>query len=258
MNRIEIDHITFGYDKEPLFQDLSVEIGDGEFCALMGPNGSGKTTLLKCICGLLPISSGEIRVNGKAITAYSSIELAKLISYVPQRQDNVFDISVYDLVMMGLYPYQKKWQLPSVEDDKVVCRMLEKCHLTHLRHRLLRELSGGELQRSLIARAMAQQTPIMLLDEPLSNLDVSHRYEIMDILADLNRQGVMVVIIMHDFPIAIEYVTHALLVRNGAVMQHDEKDVVLTPENLRRCFDLGDAFEVLPNGYVYKKKNIII
>lgn len=254
MNRIEIDNITFGYDKSPLFQNLSAEIADGEFCALMGPNGSGKTTLLKCICGLLSFSSGNIRVNGKSIRDYETVELAKLISYVPQRQDNVFDITVYDLVMMGLYPYQKKWQLPTMEDDAVVCEMLKRCNLTHLRSRLLRELSGGELQRSLIARAMAQQTPIMLLDEPLSNLDVSHRYEIMDILADLNRQGVMVVIIMHDFPIAIEYATHALLVKDGVVLQHDVRDAVLTPENIRNCFNLGDGFEILANGHISKRR----
>ena len=254
MNRIEIDHITFGYDKSPLFQNLSAEIADGEFCALMGPNGSGKTTLLKCICGLLSFSSGDIRVNGKSIRDYETVELAKLVSYVPQRQDNVFDITVYDLVMMGLYPYQKKWQLPTMEDDAVVCEMLKRCNLTHLRSRLLRELSGGELQRSLIARAMAQQTPIMLLDEPLSNLDVSHRYEIMDILAGLNRQGVMVVIIMHDFPIAIEYATHALLVKDGVVLQHDIRDAVLTPENIRNCFNLGDGFEILANGHISKRR----
>lgn len=254
MNRIEIDNITFGYDKSPLFQNLSAEIADGEFCALMGPNGSGKTTLLKCICGLLSFSSGDIRVNGKSIRDYETVELAKLISYVPQRQDNVFDITVYDLVMMGLYPYQKKWQLPTMEDDAVVCEMLKRCNLTHLRSRLLRELSGGELQRSLIARAMAQQTPIMLLDEPLSNLDVSHRYEIMDILSGLNRQGVMVVIIMHDFPIAIEYATHALLVKDGVVLQHDVRDAVLTPENIRNCFNLGDGFEILANGHISKRR----
>lgn len=254
MNRIEIDHITFGYDKSPLFQNLSAEIADGEFCALMGPNGSGKTTLLKCICGLLSFSSGDIRVNGKSIRDYETVELAKLISYVPQRQDNVFDITVYDLVMMGLYPYQKKWQLPTMEDDAVVCEMLKRCNLTHLRSRLLRELSGGELQRSLIARAMAQQTPIMLLDEPLSNLDVSHRYEIMDILSGLNRQGVMVVIIMHDFPIAIEYATHALLVKDGVVLQHDVRDAVLTPENIRNCFNLGEGFEILANGHISKRR----
>ena len=155
--------------------------------------------------------------------------------------------------MMGLYPYQKKWQLPSVEDDAVVREMLERCNLTHLRGRLLRELSGGELQRSLIARAMAQQTPIMLLDEPLSNLDVSHRYEIMDILADLNRQGVIVIIIMHDFPIALEYATHALLVKNGSVVQHDVKECVLTPENIRSCFNLSDDFRIEANGFISKK-----
>lgn len=253
MNRIEIDNITFGYDRTPLFQDLTAEVSGEEFCALMGPNGSGKTTLLKCVCGLLPLASGDIRVNGKSIREYKTVDLAKLISYVPQRQDNVFDISVYDLVMMGLYPYQKKWQLPGAADDAVVRQMLERCNLTHLRGRLLRELSGGELQRALIARAMAQQTPIMLLDEPLSNLDVAHRYEIMDILAKLNRQGVMVLIILHDFPMAIEYATHAMLLKGGAVVRHDVRDAVLTPENIRACFDLGGEFEILGGGHISKR-----
>ena len=255
MNSIEIENITFGYDKMPIFHGLSVTIADGEFCAMMGPNGSGKTTLLKCICGLLPISEGSIRVNGKPVTDYGAMELAKLVSYVPQRQDNVFDITVYDLVMMGLYPYQKKWQMPTAHDDKVVCEMLERCHLTRLRERLLRELSGGELQRSFIARAMAQQTPIMLLDEPLANLDVSHRYEIMDILSDLNRQGVMILIIIHDFPMAIEYATHALLMKRGAVVCHDAKSEVLVPENIRTCFDLGQEFQITEDGYICKIRN---
>lgn len=252
MNSIEIENITFAYDKTPFFQNLSATIADSEFCALMGPNGSGKTTLLKCICGLLPLSSGSIRVNGRPIADYGTTELAKLVSYVPQHQDNVFDITVYDLVMMGLYPYQKKWQMSTPEDDAVVRKMLDRCHLTHLQDRLLRELSGGELQRSLIARAMAQQTPIMLLDEPLSNLDVSHRYEIMDILSNLNRQGVMIVIIIHDFPMAIEYATHALLMKKGAIVHHDMKSKVLTPENIRSCFDLGAEFEISEDGHIRK------
>ncbi len=252
-NTIAIENLHFGYSRLPLFQGVSAEFHDSEFCAIMGPNGSGKTTLLKCIGRMMPFQSGEIRVNGKSLRQYEHTELAKLISYVPQRQDNVFDVSVYDLVMMGLYPYQKKWQAASEQDGRIVGTMLERCNLTPLKDRLISELSGGEMQRALIARAMAQQTPIMLLDEPLSNLDVAHRYEIMDILHDLNRQGVMILIILHDFSIALEYATHALLMQKGTIVQHDVIKTVLSPENLRNGFHLSDQFLITEEGYISKK-----
>ncbi len=252
-NKIQVERITFGYEQQPLFADLSVTFQDNEFCAIVGPNGSGKTTLLKCIDRLLPIRTGDILVNGSSIRQHTPTDLAKMISYVPQSQDQIFDVPVYDIVMMGLYPYQKKWQAARPEDDTVVLQMLERCHLTHLKSRFLRELSGGERQRTLIARAMAQQTPIMLLDEPLANLDVAHRYEIMDILANLNRQGVMVIIVMHDFSIALEYATHALLMKKGAVMQHDLIRRVLTPDNIRTGFDLNERFLIDDKGHISKK-----
>ncbi|MCQ2277294.1 MAG: ABC transporter ATP-binding protein [Bacteroidales bacterium] len=254
MNTVNIEHIAFAYGKEQIFQDLSADFADCEFCALMGPNGSGKSTLLKCIGRMLPFTNGDIKVNGKSIQEYESTELAKLVSYVPQHQDNVFDVSVYDLVMMGLYPYQKKWQGASAQDDRIVREMLDRCNLTHLSSRLLSELSGGEMQRALIARAMAQQTPIMLLDEPLSNLDVAHRYEIMDILAKLNRQGVMILIILHDFSIALEYATHAMLMQDGKILNHDVIKAVLSPENLRNCFHLTEDFVITEEGNIFKTK----
>lgn len=252
INTINIDNLSFKYAKHPIFQGLSTRFMDSEFCAIMGPNGSGKSTLLKCIGGMLPFQEGEIKVNGQHIDQYESVEFAKLVSYVAQYQDNVFDVRVYDLVMMGLYPYQKKWQSASCQDHQIVCTMLDRCHLYALKDRMLSELSGGELQRARIARAMAQQTPIMLLDEPLSNLDVAHKYEIMDILKTLNQQGVMILIILHDFSVAIEYATHALLMKEGVMVQHDSTKKVLSPENLRKCFQLSDEFKITDKGFISK------
>lgn len=255
MNNIDIQHVTFNYEKRTLFHDLSLRIDDGEFCALMGPNGSGKTTLLKCISGLLPLADGNIRINGQALNDYSSRDLAKTVAYVPQHQDIIFDISVYDLVMMGRNPYQKRWQVFNSEDDIIVREMLEKCHLTELKERMLSELSGGELQRSLVARAMAQQTPIMLLDEPLSNLDVAHKFEIMDILRKLNcEENVLILLIVHDFPLALEYATQAILLNEGQLVQHDIISAVLSPENIRKCFGLGAEFEITTSGHISKEQ----
>ena len=253
MSHIELQHITFGYGKEQLFRDLSVQIADGEFCAIVGPNGSGKTTLLKCIAGLLSVDSGQVIVNGRGLRDYTTRELATQVAYVPQRQELVFDISVFDMVMMGRNPYQRQWQLANPQDDAIVEEMLGKCNLLHLRDRSVNELSGGELQRTLIARAMAQQTPIMLLDEPLSNLDIAHKFEIMDILQRLNREhNVLVVIILHDFSIALEYATHALLMQSGSVLRHDGVEAVLSPENIRSCFQLGPEFQITPQGHINK------
>lgn len=255
MNHIDIQHITFHYEKRALFHNLSLQIDDGEFCALMGPNGSGKTTLLKCISGLLPLVDGQICINGHALKDYTARDLAKTVAYVPQHQDIIFDISVYDLVMMGRNPYQNRWQIFNNEDDIIVMEMLEKCHLRELKDRMLSELSGGELQRSLVARAMAQQTPIMLLDEPLSNLDVAHKFEIMDILRKLNREeNVLILLIVHDFPMALEYATQAILLNDGQLVQHDVISAVLSPENIRKCFGLGTEFEISASGNISKRQ----
>lgn len=253
MYPIDIQHITFGYDRKPLFDDLSLFFQTGEFCAILGPNGSGKTTLLKCIAGLLPVSGGKILLNGRLSNTFTITELAKMMAYVPQQQDVVFDVSVYDLVLMGRNPYQKHWQIAAPQDDEIVREMLEKCHLTELKNRMLSQLSGGELQRALIARAMTQQTPIMLLDEPLSNLDVSHKFEIMDILRQLNiHKQVLIILIIHDFSIAMEYARQAVLMKAGKIIMHDAISAVLSPENIRNCFELGPEFKIHEKGYISK------
>ena len=254
MSHVELQHITFGYGSEQLFRDLSVQFADGEFCAIVGPNGSGKTTLIKCIAGLLSVDAGQVAVNGRCLKEYTTREIARQVAYVPQRQELVFDISVFNMVMMGRNPYQRQWQLANPHDDAVVEEMLDKCNLLHLRDRSVNELSGGELQRTLIARAMAQQTPIMLLDEPLSNLDIAHKYEIMDILRHLNRdQNVLIIIILHDISMALEYATHALLMRAGVVSHHDEVNAVLSPENIKSIFQLGPEFQISLQGNVSKR-----
>lgn len=251
MSNIDIQHISFAYKGTNIFKDVSARFENDEFCALIGPNGSGKTTLLKCISGLLPVSSGQIRINDKNLSDYTPKELAQIVAYVPQFEEAVFDISVYDVVMMGRNPYQKQWKFGGVQDEAVVNEMLERCNLMHLRDRLLSELSGGERQRTLIARAMAQQTSILLLDEPLANLDITHRFEIMDILERLNReQHVLILLIIHDFPIAMKYARHAMLMKQGKILLHDVKNAVLTPENFRNCFDLGLEYQIKDTGLI--------
>jgi len=254
MDCINIANLTFAYDNRTIFNDLSVSFPQGGFCSILGPNGSGKTTLLKCIVGLLQPSGGTIMLEGKPMSEYKMMDLARKIAYVPQYQDIVFDISVFDYVMLGRNPYQTPWEMQRAEDKEIVEAMLQKCNVWHYRDTLIQSLSGGERQRVMIARAMAQQTGIMLLDEPLSNIDVTHKFEIMDILQQLNEErNVTVLIILHDLPIAKAYSKQVLLLKEGKMLHFGDKNAVLTEENIRSCFDLTERYAVSEEGFITKR-----
>ncbi|MBR4218926.1 MAG: ABC transporter ATP-binding protein [Bacteroidales bacterium] len=253
---ITINNLSFSYDNSPFLQHVNLHIGKGCFCAVMGPNGSGKSTLLKLMVNLLVPNSGEILVNGKSLNDYSQRELAKMISYVPQREDIIFEFSVYDTVMMGRNPYQGRWGSASADDDRLVCETLERTHLAHLKDRLLSQLSGGELQRTLIARAMVQHAPVMLLDEPLANLDIAHKFEIMDILAQLQHDtGTTLLLILHDFPMALQYADTALLMQNGNICHYGPCREVLTSDIIKPTFHLDERFTVDENGNIRRTGN---
>ena len=254
MDSISINNLTFGYDKKVIFHNLSLTFRQGDFCSILGPNGSGKTTVLKCIVGLLQPSDGVVKLHGKSLSDYKKTELAREIAYVPQYQDIVFDISIFDYVMLGRNPYQTPWEMQRPEDKEVVEAMLQKCNVWHYRDTLLQSLSGGERQRVMIARAMAQQTGIMLLDEPLSNIDVTHKFEIMDILQELNESSnTTVLIILHDLPIAKAYSKQVLLLKSGNVLQFGDGNAVLTEENIRNCFDLSERYIISEEGFISKR-----
>lgn len=254
MDCISINNLTFAYDNRVIFNDLSVSFPQGGFCSILGPNGSGKTTMLKCIVGLLQPSGGTIMLDGTPMSEYKMMDLARKIAYVPQYQDIVFDISVFDYVMLGRNPYQTPWEVQRTEDKEVVESMLQKCNVWHYRDTLIQSLSGGERQRVMIARAMAQQTGIMLLDEPLSNIDVTHKFEIMDILQELNEErNVTVLIILHDLPIAKTYSKQVLLLKEGKLLHFGDKNAVLTEENIRSCFDLTERYAVSEEGFITKR-----
>ena len=254
MSSISIENLQFGYDKKAIFNDLSLSFQQGNFCSILGPNGSGKTTLLKCIVGLLQPSGGSIQLHNKPLSEYKMMDLARKIAYVPQYQDIVFDITVNDYVMLGRNPYQTAWQMQRTEDKEIAEEMLQKCNVWHYRDTLLQSLSGGERQRVMIARAMAQQTGILLLDEPLSNIDVTHKFEIMDILQQLNEeQKVTVLIILHDLPIAKAYSKQVLLLKNGNALHFGDKNATLSEKNIRNCFDLSSAYDISEAGFITKK-----
>ena len=250
---IDISNLHFSYIDKNVLKDISLHIQEGDFCAIMGLNGSGKSTLLKLIARLLTASSGKIMLNHRNISEYTHKTLARQIAFVPQREEIVFDFSVYDTVMMGRNPHQSRWAGESAEDKRIVEEVLANCRLSQLRNRMLTQLSGGEMQRTLIARAMAQQTPVLLLDEPLNNLDIIHKFEIMDILEKLNlSQKATILIIMHDFPFAKQYTRKTILLKDG-VKTHDGKTSdILIPDIIGTAFELHDDYEIDVYGNVKK------
>lgn len=251
---IKVNNLSFSYDKKEILTDISFTVEQGDFCALMGLNGSGKSTLIKLIAKLLDFQKGDIIINGETLSDYSPALLAQQIAYVPQQQDMVFDFPVWDIVMMGRNPYQKRWERESAKDKDIVNKVLKLCNIDHLKERTMSQLSGGETQRALIARAMAQEAPIMLLDEPLSNLDIIHKYEIMDILADINqKQKTTIILILHDFPVAIHYANKAIILKNGTLNRYGKVDEVLTPDGIKQAFDLPESYLVDSLGNVVKK-----
>lgn len=251
---IKIQNFSYGYHQQNVLTDVSAHFAYEDFCAILGPNGAGKSTLLKSILKLTG-ETDKILIKGKPLTQYTFQALAKEIAFVPQHCDIIFDFSVEETVMMGRHPHQNRWDAPAERDRHLVEHALEVTKLTGLKGRHLTQLSGGELQRTLIARAIAQETPILLLDEPLSNLDIAHQFEIMDILQELNsKQSVTILMVVHDFAIAKQYVKSALLLKNGQVMGHGTCPDMLTPERLRHLFDLPAHIHLDEKGNVFKEQ----
>ena len=241
---IDVRDFSFAYNDKNVLTHVSAHFPLGTFCAIVGPNGAGKSTLLKAIAKLIGENS-NILIDGLPLKDYSYFALARKVAYVPQRQDVVFDFSVYDTVMMGRNPYQGRWAAPSDNDRGIVAEALEMTHLTQLKDRMLLQMSGGELQRAYIARAIAQQTPILLLDEPLSNLDVAHQIEIMEIVSQLNEQKrTTVLFVVHDFSMALRYASTVLLLDQGRVAGFGLPRQVLTPEKIRNTFHIPDKYGI--------------
>lgn len=251
---LSIKQLFFAYDKKNVLEDINFDIDSGDFCAIIGPNGSGKSTLLKAIAGILPSkTAGSVYLQDTTIEEFSARELAKIVSYVPQKQDVVFDFSVFDTILMGRNPYQNRWEGGNAKDREIVMDVMSKTNLTNLKDRMLGQLSGGEMQRVMIARAMAQQTPLMLLDEPLSNLDIAHKYEVMDILRQLNRQNhTTILIILHDFTFVKQYASKSILIQNGKLQMFSSTDEVLTSDNIRSAFDLSSDYQIDGMGNIYR------
>ena len=242
--RLKIDRVQFYYEARKVLDEISFEAGEGEFIGLIGPNGSGKTTLLKIIDGILRPKVGSVYLDCKRISELDPKELAKELAMVPQTADLNFDLKVFDVVMMGRYPYLGKLSLEREVDEEKVRFWMRLTNTLHLAERSIKEVSGGERQRVLIARALAQEPRILLLDEPTSNLDVCYQIEIMNLLKELvEKLGLTIICAIHDLNLAARYSDKIILVNGGRIKGIGRPIEVLTKENLRDVFKIEAKIE---------------
>lgn len=204
---------------------------------MMGANGCGKTTLLRCVGGLLKPTAGEVKLMDRAVGDYSARELAQTVAIVRQHATTDMEFSAFEIVLMGRNPYQRRLENESQGDRDIVEQAMRMTNTWHLRDAKPHEMSGGEMQRVMLARALAQRTPIMLLDEPTSNLDIAHQYEIMSLLQKFNReQGKTVLIVVHDLNLAYRYCPGLVLLGGGKVIYHGPMTDGMTPDRIAEVF----------------------
>ncbi|KNY29339.1 ABC transporter ATP-binding protein [Pseudobacteroides cellulosolvens] len=223
MNRkgiITINKLDWAFGQHKILHDINLTIYEGGIYGIIGPNGSGKTTLLKNIARCLMPEKNSIQLGDKDLTQFSNRSLAKEISYVPQNTDMEFEFSVMDMVLMGRSPYIKRLQSESSNDIEIAKSAMEMTNTWDLRDKNINMISGGERQRTVIARALAQKANIMLLDEPVSQLDLHHQLEIMDILKRLAVENkVTVVMSIHDLNIAAQFCDRLILMDKGKIFK---------------------------------------
>jgi iron complex transport system ATP-binding protein len=236
MSTLETTDIVFGYPNQPLFDGLSVSVGNGEFVGLVGPNGSGKTTFLNLLTRVLKPSRGRILVDGNEIRALSARALACKIAVVPQESAMIFPFTVSEVVLMGRAPHMRTI-LERSEDFDIAAEAMEMAGVTHLADRAITELSGGERQSVLIARALAQRPGILLLDEPTAFLDIKHQVDIYDILGRLNHERKMTIVaVSHDLNLASQYCERVLVFKQGRLMFDGPPQKAITAETIHDVY----------------------
>jgi len=226
--------------REPLIIDgESLQIPQGKISALVGANGSGKSTLLKTLARQLPQESGNIVLDGLDIATIPTRELARKLGILFQERHAPGDLTVEELVSHGRYPHRRFLESLCAEDETAVRNAMEMAGIGELRHRLVRQLSGGQKQLAWIAMAVAQAPRYLLLDEPTTFLDMAHQFDVMDVLVRLNRDlGMSIVLVLHDLNLAARYADRLFALRAGKIIASGAPDAVLTEETLRRVFDV--------------------
>lgn len=236
--RLEVENITTQYDHHVISKNLSVEIPDQSFTVIIGPNACGKSTLLRTLSNLIKPSKGHVILDGKEIGTYQSKDVAKKLGLLPQSSTAPDGMTVANLIAHGRYPYQNFFQQWTDEDEQAVVTAMELTNTTDLADRFVDELSGGQRQRVWVAMVLAQQTPLLLLDEPTTYLDIAHQIELLELFTDLHEQGHTIVAVLHDLNHATRYASHLIAMKAGQIMAQGSPSEIVTEELIQEVYGL--------------------
>ncbi len=231
--KLDIGGLKFSYNSTPVLEDVNFKLGEGETLSIIGPNASGKTTLLKCINRVLEPQKGTILIDGEELDDLGKEDIARKIGHVPQAGEEGFPTTVFDTILMGRKPHGG-WK-PGEEDLEGASEVIEKLGLRHIAMRNIGEISGGQRQKVLIARALAQEPEVLLLDEPTSSLDLRHQLEVLDLVKEETDDGISVVMAMHDLNLTLRYSEKIVMLNGGRIFAAGGEEV-LTPENIESVY----------------------
>ncbi|MBN1389058.1 MAG: heme ABC transporter ATP-binding protein [Candidatus Thermoplasmatota archaeon] len=237
---IRLEDLTFSYNGgPPVLKNIDLKIEKGEMVGILGPNGSGKSTLLRLMSGAIEPSRGRVYLDEKELSRTGRREIAKKMAVVPQETVLGFDFTVREVVSMGRYPHLGRFQFNDPRSHYTIDRAMRSTEVLELSDKSFSKLSGGEKQRTILARALAQEPIILLLDEPTRNLDIRHSLDIMTLVKDMNIGGALtVVVILHDLDLAARFCNRAILLKEGRVHRDGPMEKVLTPEHIHQVFDV--------------------
>jgi len=250
---IRLQNISFAYGDTPIIRELSCTFAPGKFYGILGPNGSGKTTLLDLICGFLSPDNGQVFLDNTDISALSQKQIAQKLSLVSQDYYINFPFSVEDVVMMGRHPYIDRFSRPSRIDLSRISTVMDITGISHLKKRKVTELSGGEKQRCIFARALCQDTPLLLLDEAFSNMDINHTLHMLGIIKKtIQKTRGTIVCVLHDLNLAAGWADEIIFLKKGKIKAMGKTREAMTMENIELVFNVKSKVEF--NDYVQAKQ----
>ncbi len=248
MEIIDVRDLSFRYNSKTILNNINFGLDRDQIVGILGPNGAGKSTIIKILGGILEYE-GSIKVVDRELRSFKRKELAKIIAVVPQNFEPGFDFKVRDLVMMGRTPYLKMFESMSSEDFNIVEDTMKLTDIVHIKDKSIREISGGERQRVIIAMAIAQDPKILLLDEPNANLDLKYQISIFELLKHLVKtKHISIIVAMHDVNLAVKYCNKIMLLNKGEIVQFDIPEKVITEDNIKKVYEIDSSIIKDGNG----------
>ncbi|AJQ95570.1 ABC transporter ATP-binding protein [Gynuella sunshinyii] len=235
---LAVEHLSLGYRNRPVLKDIHLTFPDTGMIALLGGNGCGKTTLLHALAGLLKPDHGNILLDNEPLRHYSRKAIARKLALLPQVTSAPAGVTVRELVMQGRFPWQNWWRQWSQQDQFAVDQAIQMTAIEDLADRPLEQLSGGQRQRCWVAMTLAQDTPLLLLDEPATYLDIAHQVELMNLVSSLCASGKQIIAVLHDLNQAAAYADHMIMMKDGGIFTQGPVESVFTRENLKSVFNL--------------------